>query len=324
VNLVGEGIGADTHVIHVETVPGLDLVETLAQREVGAAESKEANFRGSVLDDDRAGTSLRAFSNLRSSLSITSTYSSASRCIRRRRCVPIRGEIGGLGVTRPRQGTPADGIAVHIAIAGKSAQPVESSAVRTLRDPGLLRIDKRIGHPVVHAQVKIGEHKDRGLQALSQIESSIAQFKALLDRAGEQNDVLGIAVGQKRGEEQVGLRGARRHARGRAGALHVEDDAGNLSIVARPENSVMSERPGPEVAVMERAPAQPAPSTMRWRPVRLQPAPRQMWPCLQGDAEFLEQVSGGFDDEVEGVMGYHATTVTPANTAPMPQPRCRR
>ena len=77
--------------------------------------------------------------------------------------------------------------------------------------------------------------------------------------------------------------------------------------------------PGPEVDVIDRAPAQPAPSTM---PI----AASSSSACTTANVALPSGVTRNFFSksvvasisEVDGVMGYHATTVTPANTAPMP------
>ncbi len=77
--------------------------------------------------------------------------------------------------------------------------------------------------------------------------------------------------------------------------------------------------PGPDVEVIDRAPAQPAPSTM---PIAASSS--SAW--ITANVALPSGVTRNFlsisvvasTSEVEGVMGYHATTVTPANTAPMP------
>ena len=78
--------------------------------------------------------------------------------------------------------------------------------------------------------------------------------------------------------------------------------------------------PGPEVEVMERAPAQPAPSTMP-----MAASSSSAWTTAKValpsgvTRNFLSRSVVASITEVDGVMGYHATTVTPAKTAPMPQ-----
>ena len=82
----------------------------------------------------------------------------------------------------------------------------------------------------------------------------------------------------------------------------------------------MSEMPGPEVEVMERAPAQPAPSTMPMAASSSSACTTAKVALPSGvTRNFLSRSAVASISEVEGVMGYQATTVTPAKTAPMPQ-----
>src|SRR5664279_3197756 len=77
--------------------------------------------------------------------------------------------------------------------------------------------------------------------------------------------------------------------------------------------------PGPEVEVMDLAPAQPAPSTMP-----MAASSSSDWITAKValpsalTRNFLSKSVVASMSEVDGVMGYHATTVTPANTAPIP------
>src|SRR3954454_11272826 len=85
----------------------------------------------------------------------------------------------------------------------------------------------------------------------------------------------------------------------------------------RPMNSAISETPGPEVEVIDRAPAQPAPRTMPTAAssssacttanVALPSAPMRY--CLRYSMSDSQR-------EDDGVIGYHVTTVTPPNIAP--------
>src|SRR5208337_1844198 len=79
----------------------------------------------------------------------------------------------------------------------------------------------------------------------------------------------------------------------------------------------MSEMPGPAVAVMERAPAHPAPRTM---PIAASSS--SAWtmanvalPSAPTRYSFMYSMRVSTSDE-EGVIGYHVTTVTPANMQP--------
>jgi len=64
------------------------------------------------------------------------------------------------------------------------------------------------------------------------------------------------------GKQDVALRRARWQARGRPDTLNVEHHRRNLGVIAQPANSDISEMPGPDVDVIDRAPAQLAPTTM--------------------------------------------------------------
>ena len=79
----------------------------------------------------------------------------------------------------------------------------------------------------------------------------------------------------------------------------------------------MSEIPGPAEEVMARAPAHPAPSTMpmaansssAWTIAKV------ALPSAPIRKRFMYSIVLSGSDE-EGVIGYHATTVTPANMHP--------
>src|SRR4051794_19278474 len=92
---------------------------------------------------------------------------------------------------------------------------------------------------------------------------------------------------------------------------------GNSAKYPSPMNSDMSEMPGPAVDVIERAPAQPAPRTMPT-------AASSSSACTMANVAlpssmrycFMYSMSDSHSDD-DGVMGYHVTTVTPPNIAPI-------
>ena len=84
---------------------------------------------------------------------------------------------------------------------------------------------------LVHADLEVEQHEDRGLQALGEIEGLRREFEGLAGVFGEQHHVLGVAVGGVGGVEHVGLLGAGRHAGRGAGALHVEDHGRDLGEI---------------------------------------------------------------------------------------------
>src|SRR6185312_17167366 len=83
-------------------------------------------------------------------------------------------------------------------------------------------------------------------------------------------------------------------------------------------NSAMRERPGPEDAVMARAPAQPAPSTMPMaaRSSSAWTMAKVALPSFSTRYFFIRSMRFSTTED-DGVMGYQPTTVTPANIAPM-------
>ena len=89
-----------------------------------------------------------------------------------------------------------------------------------------------------------------------------AELERLRRVLGEQQHVLGVAVGRVGAGHHVGLLGTRRHAGRGAGPLHVEDHGGNLGEIGQAEEFLHQRDPGPEVAVNARAPFQAAPITM--------------------------------------------------------------
>src|SRR5437667_12370786 len=79
----------------------------------------------------------------------------------------------------------------------------------------------------------------------------------------------------------------------------------------------MSEIPGPAVAVMERAPAQPAPSTMPMAASSSSACTMANVALPSGPTRkrFMYSMRVSHSDD-DGVMGYQVTTVTPANMQP--------
>ena len=142
------------------------------------------------------------------------------------------GKVGRGGMIGAGQRAVADAISVNVLVAGKAAEAVEIFLAQHFAAlDRLLRILEGVRHPVVHAEIKIGHHEDQGLELLRQIEGIARHGEALLHGTGEQQDVLGVAVGEKRGGENVALRGARGQTGGRTDALDVPDHAGNFRVV---------------------------------------------------------------------------------------------
>src|SRR5215207_11019552 len=83
-------------------------------------------------------------------------------------------------------------------------------------------------------------------------------------------------------------------------------------------NSVISEMPGPEVAVKARAPFHPAPTTM---PIEASSSSactmaKRFWPVAGSTRNLAQYFWKASATEDEGVIGYQAATVAPPYTQP--------
>ena len=108
--------------------------------------------------------------------------------------------------------------------------------------------------------------------------------------------MLGVAVGEERGREQVGLRGAGGHTCRGAGALHVEDDAGDFGKVAE-AGEFGHERDAGTGGRGHGARASPACAEHHANGGELVFGldDGEGGFAFRGDAELLEQVGGGFN-----------------------------
>ena len=165
------------------SILGLDLVKALAQGEIGGTEGEDADLGSSVLHSNRAGNKLaRAFKFTCKPLHERDVVFGLLGVLSGVVVSGAAGKVCSLRVVGPGQGAPADGVSVHIAIAGEPAQ-----AIKIFRSEHFAAIERLVGiyewfrHPVVHAQVEISKHKNRSLQTLGQIKSRLGKFKALTD-----------------------------------------------------------------------------------------------------------------------------------------------
>ena len=78
-------------------------------------------------------------------------------------------------------------------------------------------------------------------------------------------------------------------------------------------NSVISETPGPEVAVKARAPFQPAPTTMPMEAISSSACTmaKRCWPVSGSTRNLAQYFWKASATEDEGVIGYQAATVAP-------------
>src|SRR5262249_45998440 len=83
-------------------------------------------------------------------------------------------------------------------------------------------------------------------------------------------------------------------------------------------NSVISDTPGPEVAVKARAPFQPAPVTMPIDAISSSAwmIAKRFSPLSRSTRSLRQYLSNASASDDDGVIGYHAQTVAPPYTQP--------
>ena len=154
---------------------------------------------------------------------------------------PLRRMRAGIGAIR-------DAVAVHIQVAaellagfqllgGHHLAAVQLAAVV----PGRTACVSRSFMPISRSSM----HEHRRLQPVGQVERQRAELEALVRVFREQQHVLGVAVRGIGAAEDVGLLRARRHAGGRAGALHVEDHRGDFGEIRQADEFLHQRDAGP-------------------------------------------------------------------------------
>ena len=142
-------------------------------------------------------------------------------------------EKTAFGGMRARQRAPRNAVAVHVFVATKILARFQFFRSHHLAAVIVACVvpSERFAQALVHANVEIGHHKNRGLQAVCQIERRGRMLKAFVWILREQQHVLGVAMRRVGARDQVGLLGSRGHAGGWSTALHVDDGDRNFSEV---------------------------------------------------------------------------------------------
>ncbi len=135
----------------------------------------------------------------------------------------------------PGQSAVGHAVVVHVAVARPLAGKLLQVALRQhlAAVELLLRVFELRRHPEVHAQVEVGEHEHGRLEAVGEVERVPRELVALLDRPRQEHEVLGVAVGQRVDEAEVGLGCARRQPRRWSDALDVEYHDRHLGVVGK-------------------------------------------------------------------------------------------
>ena len=126
---------------------------------------------------------------------------------------------------RARIRTIRNTVTIHIEVTAKidaTLQRLRGHDLAAIHALGVIP-NKRRAETLVHADIKVEHDEDRGLQAVSEIERIGAEGETLVRVLGEQQHVLGVAVGGIGAGQHVALLRSRRHSRGWPSALHVKD-----------------------------------------------------------------------------------------------------
>jgi hypothetical protein len=86
---------------------------------------------------------------------------------------------------------------------------------------------------MVHADIEIEHHEDRGLQAVGEIEGLGREFEGFGRVFRKQQHMLGVAMRSIGAGDDVALLGSRRHAGRGTGALHVDDHCRDLGEIGQ-------------------------------------------------------------------------------------------
>ena len=166
-------------------------------------------------------------------LHVVDVVGPAFRILRIRVARGAPGEITALGGVRAGQGTPRNSVAVYVFVAAKISAGFEHFGCHDLATVVITAFvpHKGFAQPLVHADVQVGHHKHRRLQAIGQIKRSGRMFKTLGGVFGEQKHVFGVAVRCIGTGDDVGLLRTGGHAGRRPAALHVDDGDRDLGKI---------------------------------------------------------------------------------------------
>ncbi len=99
-------------------------------------------------------------------------------------------------------------------------------------------------HPIVHSDIQIGQHENRSLEALGQVECFGSELKTLVRIAWEQQNVFGIAMRCVGAFQNVALLRAGGHAGGRTHALNIDNHRGYFSVIRQAEQFIHQRNAG--------------------------------------------------------------------------------
>ena len=154
-------------------------------------------------------------------------------------------KVGALA-SSPGIGPIRYAVPVHVQVAVERLggfQFLRAEHLAAVRPVGVVPF-KVIAHPVVHADVQVQHHHYRGLQPVRQVEGLHGKLEALVGIGREQQHVAGVTVGGIGSRKDIGLLGTRRHAGGRADALHVEEHRREFGEIGIADELAHERQPG--------------------------------------------------------------------------------
>ena len=227
---------ANAHIVDGNPL-GAENVESFAHRPVAPAQGDEPDGGTRLIADDRGRNGLGRFLVLAGEpihhlLVFVGDFGVAAELVVTRAAREKR----AFGVDAGQR-TRCDRVVVFGRVAEELLHLFEFFAGEHLSAVGLVAVvplEPRYD-PVVHADVEIGEHEDRRLETLGQVERLDCEIKALRRVRREKQDVLGVAVRRVRARQDVALLRARRHAGRRPRTLHVDEHDRDLRVVGEPD-----------------------------------------------------------------------------------------
>ena len=237
-DLVLERERAQAQGVHVDPLPR-ERVERLRHRGTGRAVVNRAEARRLLgrAEDGLGHQRLRRLELLQQALHVGLVIRALLRVDRVGVLGSPAGEVAALRGVRARIGAERNPVAVHVEIPSEFFSRVEHLGRHHLAAVVLAAVVplKRRAQALVHADVEIAHQEHRRLQPLGEVERLRGHLEALVRVLREKQHVLGVAVARVGAGEDVGLLRARRHARRRPAALHVDDRHRNLGEIREPD-----------------------------------------------------------------------------------------
>ena len=150
------------------------------------------------------------------------------------------GEVAALGRVGAGIGAIGNAVPINILVAAEIPARFQLLGTHHLAAIVVTRVvpGERRAQALVHADVQIGHDENRGLQAVGKVKGLCGELEALARIFRQQQHMLGVPVRCVGTRQDVRLLGARRHAGGRAAALHVDDGDGDLGEIGQADELI--------------------------------------------------------------------------------------